>query len=334
MRQPVRVRSPWGRLKWAGVALLGVLSYGIAGYWLLFGWSFTESLYMTVMTLTTVGYREVRPLDGAGQLFTTTLIVFGVSLLLTTLSLAAGTISQRDFGDRSRRRRMQRRIDAMRNHYIVCAYGRVGRAVARQFEEEGVPYVVVDRDEELEARMIDDGVVYLVADPTFEETLVAAGIDRARALVTAVDSDAENVYITLTARALNEGIFIVARASKSETIDRLHRAGADRVVSPYRHSGRQMAVLASQPALSDYLEVVAGPHVTLRVDEVKVDPDSPLIGRTIGSSLAGKMPLALRRVTGELFCPPRADELVQKGDLILSLREMEAWHERPVDDPR
>lgn len=328
MRQPVRVRSPWRRLRFAAYALLAVVVYGVAGFMVLEGWSFTDSLYMTVMTLTTVGYREVHPLDTQGQLFAITLIIFGVSLLLTTLSLAATTISQRDFGQQARRRRMQRSIDAMRNHYIVCAYGRVGRSVARQFEEEGVPFVVIDRDEDLEARMIDDGVTYLLADPASEDTLIAAGIERARAVVTAVDSDAENVFITLTARALKEEVYIVARAAKGETIDRLRRAGADRVVSPYRHSGRQMAVLASQPLLSDYLEVEAGPHVTLRVDEVYVEPDSDLDGAVIRDVLPGKTPLALRRVTGELITPPHPDTRLQQGDVLLLLREMEAWHRR------
>jgi voltage-gated potassium channel len=281
---------------------------------------------MTVMTLTTVGYREVRPLDTTGQFFTITLIVLGVTLILITASLAATTISQRDFGQTSRRRRMQRRIDALRNHYIVCAYGRVGRAVAGQFEDEGVPYVVVDRDEDLESRMIEDGMVYLIADPTFEESLVAAGIDRAKALVTAVDSDAENVYITLTARALNESIYIVARASKSETIDRLQRAGADRVVSPYKHSGKQMAVLATQPLLSDYLELAAGPHVTLRVDEVFVEEGSDLVGRTVGAALEGKTALALRRAGGELITPPHREAKLAQGDVLLLLREWEARH--------
>ncbi|MFP5299260.1 MAG: potassium channel family protein [Actinomycetota bacterium] len=302
--------------------MLGViLVYGVVGYMGLENWSFTDALYMTVMTLTTVGYKEVHPLDTSGRYFTMTLIVMGVTLLFVTVSLAASEIFQRDFGERARRRRMQRQIDQLRDHFIVCAFGRVGRAVSHQLREEGVPFVVLDRDEELEERMIDEGVLYLVGDPTQQDTLLAAGIDRARAIVTAVDSDPENVYITLAARALNEDIFVVARAAQGQTIDRLYRAGADRVVSPYRHSGRQMAMLAVQPKLSDYLEVQISRDVTIRVDEVVVDETSGLVGKTVRDALDGKTPLALRKASGGLITPPSPEVPLAEGDVLLLLRD-------------
>lgn len=324
MPAPVKVFGPWHRLRWAGLVLGGIIIYGVGGYMILEGWSFLDAVYMTVMTLTTVGYKEVRPLDTSGRWFTITLIVMGVTLLLTTVSLAATEIFQRDFAERLRRKRMQDRIDALQDHFIVCAFGRVGRSIARQLKEEGVPFVVMDKDEELEERLIEEGVLYLLKDPTQQDSLIAAGIERARAVVTAVDSDAENVYIVLTARALNEKVFVVARAAQGQTIDRLYRAGADRVVSPYRHSGRQMALLAVQPRLADYLEVQIARDVSIRVDELIVDDDSDLAGKRVKEALDGRTPLALRRLSGELLIPPPPDASLDPGDVLLLLRSARA----------
>lgn len=320
-RRPLRIHSPWHRLRWAAYALAFVLAYGVGGYMFLEGWSFQDSIYMTVMTLATVGYREVRELDISGQWFTMTLILMGVSLVLLTISLAASEIFQRDFGERARRRRMQKRVEHLKGHFIVCAFGRVGRSIARQLKEEGVPFVVIDRDADLESRMIEEEVHYLIMDPTQQDSLIAAGIERARALITAVDSDPENVYITLAARALNEEIFVVARAAQGQTIDRLYRAGADRVVSPYRHSGRQMAMLAVQPKLTDYLEVQISRDVTIRVEEVVVDETSGLVGKAVRDALDGKTALALRKENGDLMTPPPDDTPLGSDDVLLLLRD-------------
>lgn len=216
---------------------------------------------------------------------------------------------------------MQRRIDNLKDHFIVCAFGRVGRAVARQLRAEDVPFVVIDRDEELEPRMIDEDVLHLVGDPTQQDVLMAAGIERAKGIVTAVDSDAENVYITLTARALNPRIFVVARAAQGQTIDRLERAGADRVVSPYRHSGRQMALLAVQPQLSDYLEVQIKRDMTIRIDELVVDDTSDLAGKTVKEAHGGRTPMVLRRASGDLLTPPLPEDVLAEGDVLLLLRD-------------
>ncbi|HEX6131506.1 MAG TPA: potassium channel family protein, partial [Actinomycetota bacterium] len=185
------------RLRWVGVALAGVVVYGVVGYRLLEGWSFLDAAYMTITTLTTVGFREVRPLDAGGRIFTLSLLVMGVGVLLTGISLTAAVLAEAEIGGRARRRRMDRRIAEMRDHFIVCAYGRVGRAAVRELQAAGVPFVVVDPKEELEERMIDDGVPYLVDDPSLEPVLRRAGVERARALLCAVDSDATNVYIAL-----------------------------------------------------------------------------------------------------------------------------------------
>lgn len=206
-----------------------------------------------------------------------------------------------------------------KDHYIVCAYGRVGRTVARELEAEGHPFIVIERRQDLEHQMISDGVRYLVGDPTSEVLLRSAGIARARALITCVDSDADNVYITLTARALNADLFIVARASDPKTRHRLTHAGADRIVSPYVSSGTHMAMLALRPRIVDYLEIVGHDERTLRFEELEVERGSPLEGATVADVTGGLRPLVIRRADGSVLAQPAGGERVRGGDLIVLL---------------
>jgi len=311
----------WRRLRWAAVILAAALAYGVAGYMLLEGWSFLDALYMTVITFTTVGFREVRELDAAGRVFTLTVITVGVGTALVTIALTAQWILETHWGEATRRKRMQRRIDGLSDHYIVCAYGRVGRAVAREFEAEGVPFVVIDPKEDLEERIVEDGVAFILDDPSEESVLTAAGVDRARGLVCAVDSDATNVYIALIARSLNPNLFIVARASEPGSDERLLKAGADRVVSPFVSSGRHMALVALRPRASDVVEVEQIGARSLRLEEVRVDGDSPLAGRAIGESLGPSPVLAIRHAGGQITANPAPEVKLRPGDLVLMIGE-------------
>ena len=217
----------------------GVLVYGVLGYMLVEGWSLLDAAYMTMLTLTTVGYGEVRPLDTSGKIITVGLLTAGVTIALVALSLLASSIAEGDFGERSRRRRMKKRIDDLRDHFIVCAYGRVGRAAARELLEEKAPLVIIETREEMEEEFVEDGLTYIIGDSTSEEILLEAGVDRAKGLVCALDSDADNVFVTLTSRALNPDIFIVARASEATSVDRLQRAG---------RGSRRLAVYDERPS--------------------------------------------------------------------------------------
>jgi voltage-gated potassium channel len=229
------------RLRWVFAGLIAVVGFGVGGYVVLEGWSFLDALYMTVLTLTTVGFREIRPLDTSGQVFTMILILMGVGLALVAVSLVARLVADPDAGARSRRKRMHRQIDQLHDHTIICGYRRVGRAVARELQRSGTPFLVIDPKEELRERMAEDGVLFLIDDPSSEAVLKTAGVDRARSLVCAVDSDATNVYITLIARSLRPDLTIVARASEPGSPERLERAGrtawsrrSSRVVSTWR----------------------------------------------------------------------------------------------------
>lgn len=325
-----RQDNPWGRLKWLIALTALVVAYGVMGYMLLEGWSFLDALYMTLIMLTSVGFGEVRPLDTSGEVFTISVLLMGVSLVVVTLSLVSRSIAEGGLGERGRRRRMQKRLDAMRGHFIICAYGRVGRTVARELEAEGTPFVVIDVDEELEEQMMQDGVVYIIDDPTSEAVLKAAGVERARGLICAMDSDASNVFVTLIARSLNPDIFIVARSAEASAAERLYRAGADRVNSPYVTSGRHMALMALRPRVVDYVEVTARDAPALRLEELQVDPDSNLVGRTLAEVSGDNVPLAICRRGGEIVTNPERDLRLEAGDLLVLLGSSEAL--RPVEE--
>ena len=326
-------RDLWRRIRWPALALALALAYGVAGYMLLEGWRFLDALYMTVTTLTTVGFREVHPLDDGGMVFTLTVITIGVGLVLTTVTVVAQWVLEGDWGERTRRHVMQRRIDAMSGHFIVCAYGRVGRAVARELEIQGASFVVVDPDERLDERMRDDGVAFVIDDPTHEHVLRAAGADRARGLVCAVDSDATNVYIALVARALNPDLFIVARASEPGSDKRLLRAGANRVVSPFVSSGRHMALVAMRPGADDVVSLETSDQASMALEEVRIEPGSDLDGSSVGEALGSTPVLAIRHRGGQVTPNPPPNLRLRQGDLVLLLGESELSSVRSSSAP-
>jgi len=305
------------RLRWVALALVAVVALGVAGYMLLEGWSFFDSLYMTVTTMTTVGFREVRPLDASGRAFTLALIVLGVGVALVGISLTAAVIAEAEIGGATRRKRMDKRIDALRDHFIVCAYGRVGRAAVRELQAAGLPFVVADPKEDLREQMEADGIPFIVDDPSNATVLRQAGVERARGLICAVDSDATNVYITLSARSVNPSLFIVARASERGTAETLERAGANRVVSPFVSSGRHMVRMAQDPTIVDLFDEGSGAATAIAVQEHVVAAGSALEGRS--ATEAGNAVLAVRRVDGTTIARPAGDVVLAAGDVVLVL---------------
>jgi voltage-gated potassium channel len=326
---PASVSGLRARLFWPLLLLVLVVGYGTAGYMVIGGWSLIDAVYMTLTTLTTVGFREVRPLGTGGRIFTMSVIVFGVSALLITMTVLAGWVAEGALGERNWRRKMQRRVAKLSEHFIICAYGRVGRAVARVFEEQGQEFVVIESREDLEEVMIQDAVAYVIGDPTLEHTLRAAGLEDAKGLVCAVDSDATNVYIALIARSANPDIFIVARASEPDSTERLSKAGADRVISPYVTSGRHMAQLALRPRVVDYLDVETRDSHPLRLEEVRVEEASQLVDHTIEEICGSAIPLAVRHAGGDIESHPVGDLRLKAGDLLLLMGDEEGL--RPVE---
>lgn len=308
------------------IALSFSLVYGTVGYMAIEGFGFLNALYMTVTTLTTVGFGEVEPLDAAGRVFTLSLIAIGFTAAFTLLAVLTSLVVSGQLGRSLSRRSMRQRIDALRDHYIVCAFGRVGQAAVEELSAQGAGVVVVEVDPAREPEMIGAGVLYLLDDPMREDVLERAGIARARGLLCAVDSDASNVYITLLARARNPDLFIIGRASSPESVEALRRAGSDRVVSPYRLSGTRMAALAFQPAMLEFVDMVSvAPN--LRIEELIVGSRSPLAGATVrdaASPYDGVMIMAVRSPDGALLVPPRADTELAAGDLLIVVGPMDS----------
>ena len=225
-------------------ALAVVVTVGIVGYMVIEGWSLLDAAYMTIITLTTVGYEEVHPLSSTGRIFTILLMVAGVGVMLYVLTTVVNLAVAHEVGILFRRRKLKTRIAKLRGHFIVCGFGRVGRVVASTLQGESAPVIVVDNEAEALAEAEDLGLLYLQGDATRDADLISAQIDKAVGLVAATGDDSENVYITLTARGLNPDLHIVARASRPEAEEKLRRAGANGVVSPYSIGGREMALTA------------------------------------------------------------------------------------------
>jgi len=314
------------RFRMPAALVLATLLYGTLGYTLVEGWSLLDAFYMSVITLTTVGFREVQPLDDSGQLFTISVIVLGLVALLSAVGAGTQLLASGELGEPLRRRRMHRRLESLGEHFLICGFGRVGRAAADEFEREGISYVVIDPDGEAVRSLEERGVPHLVSDATLESVLKVAGVERARGLICAIDSDAVNLYVTVAAHALNPALTIVARASRAESVSTLLRAGADRVVSPYALSGARMAFLSTRPAVVEFIDMVTlAPH--LRLEEIYVRPGSALDGsrvRDARSAHVGATVLAVRKEGAELVPSPDDGTMLEAGDLVVVMGAADA----------
>ena len=301
-----------------GIALLAVLAGGTTGYMVIEGWGLMDSVYMTVVTMTTVGYDEVKPLSAAGRTFNLFVMVGGVGLMLYILTVTVQAVVEDEvLKGLFRRRRMRTKIEALEQHYILCGYGRVGREVAAVFRGEGASFVVVDASEAAVEAAEDDDILAIYGNATHNETLRQAGIERARGLIAASGSDSENVVITLTASAINPELNIVARADDAETAEKLTMAGAGRVVTPYRIGGRRMALSAIRPMSVDFFDDIVDPARTgPRISEIEVLQDSPLAGMTVAGFAQANdaRVLALCRPDGAILFTPEAGTVMKPGD--------------------
>ena len=315
---PFRDESPW-HVRRLLLLVLGVVSFGTFGYMTFWGWGFVDALYMTILTLTAVGFTEVHPLDTAGKLFTVGLIVLGVTVVVLALSTVARAIEEGGLGERGRRRRMAKRISQMSNHAIVCGFGRVGRTVVEELERDSIPYLVIDKSEAREHELLDAVSAYFIGDATKREDLEAAGIDRARALISAVDDDAENIFITMVARSVSPKVWIVARAEQEDSIERLQTAGASRVFSPFVTAGREMAYAAVKQRVVDFIEVEAENAAPLRLEELRIDGGSDLVNKRLGTVRGRASALAIRHADGSVETPPSDDLVLRQGDALVLL---------------
>lgn len=309
-----------------GVGILLVLTAaGTCGYMYLEGFGFREAVFMTVTVLTTVGLQP-RPLGPGGQALTIALVVLGLGVVLYTVALVTQQVIEGEFRALFGRRRMERIIDAMAGHVIVCSYGRMGRMVCRELAAKPMAFVVIERDEEAARRAEDEGCSILIGDATEEETLRRAGITRAAALVAALPSDAENVFITLTARAVRPDLTVVARAETESGAQRLRQAGASRVVSAYAIGGHRMAQAILRPSVLDFVDLATHHRsLELQIEEIPVGrAGSRPLGESEVRENLDVMVIAIRKPDGDLrFNPPPTEALAQ-GDRLLVAGEVQS----------
>lgn len=306
------------------LSLIGiVLVVGVVGYILIEKMTFTQALYMTIITISTVGFREVRVLSTAGQYFTIFLIMVGVSSVLFFIAGVFEFILSEYLGDVWGRKRMKNEIAKMENHYIICGFGRVGRSVAEELFAQRKQFAVIEKDEERFQECVQDGFLALLGSATDGATLENAGLMRAVGLVSALRSDADNLYVILSARVKRPHILLIARADQPESEDKLELVGADRVISPHKIAGKRMANLLSRPGACEFLDVVsAGNLPEYQLNELAITATSPLAGKSIQQTRlrerTGVTVLSMRKAGESQFNPnPASDSLIEDGDVLL-----------------
>ena len=308
----------------AGLIVL-IVSVGTLGYMLLEGWDFFDSVYMTIITLTTVGYREVHELSRKGQIFTIFLIIGGVGTVFYVLSIGAKFILEGELQEIFGRKRLEKKIKGLKDHFIVCGYGRMGKIICRELKAKDIPFIVIEKEPERPADSPD--VLITTADATKDEALRDVGIEKAKGLISVLPTDAENLYVVLSARGLNPGLMIVARAGEEGSEQKLIRAGADRVVSPYHIGGLRIAHTVLKPAVVDFIEFATkSGNIDLQMEEISIQDNSGLVGQTLDECGIGRelgiIVVAIKQSSGEMRFNPTFRSEIKAGDTLIALGEI------------
>jgi voltage-gated potassium channel len=307
------------------IIILGVITYGTIGYMLIEEWDFLDSLYMTVITLTTVGFEEVHVLSRGGRVFSIILMLSGVGAMFYVLGVAAKVLLEGELRDVLGRKRLNKKIEKLKNHYIICGYGRMGSIICRELSHNKVPFVVIEGSPEVVASM-DADMLSLQGDGTQDAVLKQAGIEKAKGLISVLSSDANNLYVVLSARGLNQNLRIVARASDEGAEQKLIRAGADSVVSPYFIGGLRIAHRLLKPAVVDFIEFATrSGNMEIQMEEIEVGEGSHIINQSLHESGIGKnlgtIVVAIKRKSGEMEFNPNSTIIIQKGDTLIAMGE-------------
>lgn len=299
-----------------------IICFGTFGYMAIAHFSFLDALYMTIITLTTVGFGEVQPLNEAGRIFTILLILLGAGFVAYNLAYFSQFLLDGNLLELYRRRRVTKKIENLRGHYIICGFGQMGQIIAQQLIDHDVRVVMVDNGEAALVRLREKGLLHIDGDATEEEHLLAAGVKQARGLVAAVNKDTDNVFIVLTGRDLNKELFICTRASTSGSEKRLLKAGADRVVSPYASGALRIAQNILRPTVTDFLELaLSGSGMELSMEEFSIPSQAGLVGKKLMDSSIRQdynlIVVAIKRVDGKMIYNPAPQELLHADDIIV-----------------
>lgn len=320
------MESLYRRLLLVGGALAAVLLIATLGYVLIDHYPPFDAFYMALITMATVGYQEIRPLSLAGRVFNSFVILFGVSLMFLAIGAVTQTVIELELKDIFGKRRIRRMIDKLEKHYIVCGFGRVGRGAAEELKRSGAPFIVIDRDDALVERAIRDGMLAVVADSTRDETLKDVGIERACGLIAALSTDADNLFLVLSAKTLNPAVIVSARAGEEEAEQKLHRVGADVVFRPYRIAGYRLAQALLRPQVSEFLDFTTqNIGLNVSIEQVAVGQGSEVAGKSLAQMQVrrelGVIVLAIRRSDGAMLFNPPADAIIAGGDCLIVMGE-------------
>jgi voltage-gated potassium channel len=309
-------------------AITAVLAIGTVGFTMIDHYPPFDAFYMSLTTLTTVGYAEVHPLSRAGRIFNSFLIFFGVSTIFIAIGAMTQTVIEMEFGDVIGRRRNKRMIDKLKDHYIICGFGRVGRGAASELQHAGAPFVIVDSSEERVERAMMAGMLGVAADATRDDTLRQVGIERARGLVTALATDADNLFVLLSAKGLNPTLYVAARAAEEGAEEKMRRAGADAVFAPYAITGHRLAQSLLRPHVVQFLDFTTkdiGEDIAL--EQVRVSESSMMVSKTIREMQLGRelgvIVMAVRRRDGQMEFNPSADTAIHGGDYLIVMGRLE-----------
>lgn len=316
------------RLLGIGLAIAFILAVGTVGFTLIEHYPVFDAFYMTLTTITTVGYTELHPLSHAGRIFNSFLIFFGVTIMFLAVGAMTQTVIELELNQFFGKRRIKNMIDKMRDHYIVCGYGRVGRGAAEELRRSGVPFLVVDRDDDNVERAIKNGMVAVVADATRDETLREVGIERAKGLIATLATDADNLFVILSAKNLNPRLQLSARVSEEEAEQKLRHAGADFVYAPYNITGHRIAQALLRPHVSRFIDsTTKDMGLDANIEQVRV-PDAGFAPQSLEKMQVrretGVIVLAIRKADGRMLFNPPAEAEVASGDFLIVMGEAES----------
>ncbi len=302
--------------------LLGVIAFGTLGYHHFEDMSFFEAFYQTIITITTVGFSEIKPLSIEGRIITIFIIFMGIGTMTYSLRQLVGILVEGELGKFFGRKKLAKQIAGLKDHFIVCGFGRIGKIICKELEADQIDFVVIEQDLSAVEELERNGMLFVPMNATSDEALIKAGIMKARGIVTAVTSDADNVFITLTAKGLRSDIFVLSRSSDEKNEPKLIRAGASQVVSPYLIGGRRMAQVLKRPTVVDFIDIATvGNKLGLMIEEAKVGQRSNLIGKTIIESNLrqnfGVIVVAIKKQNGEMVFNPMPLEKLELDDVIV-----------------
>ncbi len=315
------------RILFAILAVTVAIGLGTLGFSLIEGWSILDSLYVAAQTVTTVGYGDLTPATRNGRIFSTAFMLAAVGVVLYALTSAVQGIVQSELVATFGERRQSRKMSKLRNHFIICGAGRVGSHLIRGLLGGAETFIVIEKDPQKVAELLDLGVIVLVRDATLEESLREAGVEHAQGLATCLADDADNVYVVLTARDLNPQLHIVARAAEDQAESKLIRAGANRVVAPTIIGGHRMAMALTKPAVDDFLGSITANKLALAFEQLEVGPLSELVGRRLSEtnirSVLNIVVVSIRRSHGEILFNPGGEAIIEAGDVLIAIGHAE-----------